>query len=172
MLTKSDIIALRTADSLCVHLGKDYTVARAIKRNPKTEAKPFAQDTDHMVNCEISLNGSRGQDELKSGRVKCFALINLYHSQKHTATLILHTLRENDEITFRFYPDAHTNGYVAMSGLHADCLYMDVRRQGKTIGHWELQSSICPTNSARMVNGVPDSESYRNDAVSARKAVA
>jgi hypothetical protein len=78
-------------------------------------------------------------------------------------------LRADDEITFRFYPDAHTNGYVAMGGLHADALYLDVRREGKVIARWELDISITPANSARMCRGVPNAESYARDASEARQ---
>lgn len=172
MLTKADVNALRKADSLCVHLSRDYTCARAIKRNPKTEANPFAQDLEHLVTCSIELDGIRGREEIASGRAKCAELIWLYPSQLHTATLILHTLREGDEITFKFAPDYHTNGYISAAGLHADTLCLDVRRKGKTIARWELQSCVCPDNSARMCRGIPNSEHYESDAAEARKVLA
>jgi hypothetical protein len=46
---------------------------------------------------------------------------------------------------------------------------MDVKRQGKTVAHWELQTSICPDNSARMCRGIPDSDSYESTADTARR---
>ncbi len=163
MLTKSDIKALRTADCLCVHLGKT-NVVRAIKRNPKTETNPFAVDVEHLVTADVGLDTLRGKEKLAAERVQCFAMINLYHSQKHTSALILRTLREGDEIAFRFYPDGYTNGYLAMAGLHGDCLHLYVRRQAKTVAVWDIAHSICPTNTARMVRGVPDSDHYARDA--------
>jgi len=169
-LTKIDISALRKADSLCVHLSRDYTIARAIKRNPKTETNPFASDVEHIVNANIRLATMRGEAELAAGQVKCFSMSNLYPSQRHPATLILRTLREGDEITFRFAADAHSNCYIAAAGLHADTLYLDVLRKGKTIAYWELETSVCPDNSVRMCKGVPSSERYETSAVEARKA--
>jgi hypothetical protein len=168
-LTKMDVNALRKADSLCVHLSKDYTAARAIKRNTPTEAEPFAHDLEHLIPCTIELGTGRGREELESGRAKCFAMLWLFPTQLHTAALVLRTLREGDEITFRFVADYHTNGYIAAAGLHADALCMDVRRQGKTIARWELETSTCPDNSSRMCKGIPDSDSYQSTADTARR---
>lgn len=170
MLTKLELAALRQCDALCVHLSKDFTAVRAIKRNPKTEKEPFAQDQEQLITADVGLETLRGREELESGRVKCFAHISLYPNQKHTSWLILQTLRVGDELTFNFYPDAHTNGYIAAAGLHGDALYLNVRRKGKTVARWSLAHSICPTNTARMVTGVPDSESYTRDAERVRKS--
>ena len=169
MLTKMDIAALKHADCLCVHITKDGTIVRAIKRNPRTEKQPFATDLEHVIPATVGLEGLRGRDELAAGRVTAFASVNLYPTQKHTACLILQTLRAGDELTFSFWPDAGTNGYVAAAGLHADCLYLHVRRNGKQIANWHLADSICPDNSARMVRGVPNSASYEKDAAEARR---
>jgi hypothetical protein len=95
-------------------------------------------------------------------------MLGIYHKQQTGISSILKTLRVDDEITFRFHPDAHTNGYVAAAGLHADVLYLNVRRDGKTIARWEIDCTICPPNSARMCCGVPNSESYDRDASEAR----
>jgi hypothetical protein len=169
MLTKADVKALRNADSLCVHLSRDYTAVRAIKRKRYGDADPFATDQEHIVSASVALRGFRGRDGLADGRVKCFAMINLYPSQKHNATLILHTLREGDQIAFQFSPDGHTNGYLSAAGLHGDALYMRVLRQGKFIAEWEMATSFCPSNSARMICGVPNSAHYEQDAAEARK---
>ncbi len=162
-LTRTDLIALRKADSLCVHLGKN-TMVRAIKRADCGE--PFARDLEHIIPAEVGFENIRGRD---NAAAECFAMVNLYPSQKHSAVLILRTLREGDELTFSFYPDAHSNGYMAAAGLHGDALMLHVRRDGKQIAHWELCSSCCPSNSARMVRNVPDTESYHNSAIEARK---
>jgi hypothetical protein len=170
-LTKIDVAALRKCDDICVHLGARHPdgLVRAIKRKGYGNPDPFATDIEHIVTAKVEIDTLRGRQALEAGDVQCFAMIGVYHSQHTGQSSILKTLRAGDEITFRFYPDAHTNGYVAMGGLHADVLYMDVRRDGKTVARWELDISITPANSARMCRGVPNSEHYNEEAESARK---
>jgi hypothetical protein len=170
-LTKTDIAALRKCDDICVHLGARHPegLVRAIKRKGYGNTDPFATDIEHIVTAKVEIDTLRGRQALETGGVECFAMIGVYHSQHTGQSSILKTLRAEDELTFRFYPDAHTNGYVAMGGLHADVLYLDVRRDGKIIARWELDISICPSNSARMCRGVPNSESYARDASEARQ---
>jgi hypothetical protein len=169
-LTKTDVTALRKCDDICVHLNSKSPggLVRAIKRKGYGNPDPFATDLEHIVTAKVEIDTLRGRRALEAGDVHCFAMIGVFHSQHTGESSILKTLRANDEITFRFYPDAHTNGYVAMGGLHADALYMDVRRDGKVIARWELDISIMPANSARMCRGVPNSESYSRDAIEAR----
>jgi hypothetical protein len=163
-LTKTDIAALRKCDSIAVHLSQHSPEGkvRAIKRAKKSERDPFAQDVEHVVTANVKINGGwcdDMQDKIKKGHAACFALVNLYHEQRTPESNVIHTLREGDEITFRFYPDAHSNGYVAQANLHADVLYLDVTRKGKRFT-WELDSGVCPDNSARMCHGLT-SDSYR-----------
>jgi hypothetical protein len=171
MLTKLDIAALRRCDDICVHLGSRHPegLVRAIKRKGYGNTDPFATDIEHIVTAKVAIDTLRGRRAMEAGGVECFAMIGVYIPQHTGQSAILKTLRADDEITFRFYPDAHTNGYVAMGGLHADVLYLDVRRDGKTIARWQLAISICPANSARMCRGVPNSEHYSAEAESARK---
>lgn len=165
-LTKTDIAALRKGDSIAVHLTKNSPEGwvRVIKRAPlKSDKNPFPQDVEHVIPAHVTINGSWGRtpESILTGAAKCFALVNLYHSQRTPESNIVKTLRDGDEITFRFWPDAHSNGYVAQADLHADVLYLDVRRNGKTL-HWELDHGVCPNNSARMCQGFV-SEKYRRD---------
>lgn len=172
-LTKLDIAALRHADDLTVHLSAKTPdgLVRLIQRKRPDERNPFAQDVEHLLSVEVSMATHRGQEALKAGNAQCFAMVGLYRSQNTPAWCALRTLRADDEIEFQFHPDYHTNGYVAMAGLHADSLVLTVRRDGKTIAHWEIATSICPVNSARMCRGVPNSETYNSDAAEARKVV-
>lgn len=63
-----------------------------------------------------------------------------------------HTLRTGTEIRLYWFPDANTNENLRDVGLHADTLYVDVRR-GKTWARYMVAVSICPENSARMCKG-------------------
>jgi hypothetical protein len=171
MLTKTDIAALRKANDLTVHLSSKTPqgLVRAIKRKRTSEQDPFAQDVEHIVTAKVELHDFRGQEQLKNGSAQFFAMCGIYHGQVTHVSSVIKTLRAGDEITFRFWPDAHTNGYVAMSSLHADVLYLDVRRNGKRVASWELDVSICPSNSARMCRGIPNSEHYERDGQEARR---
>jgi hypothetical protein len=171
MLTKLDIAAIRHADDMCVHLNARHPtgLVRLIQRRRITERDPFAQDKEHVLTATVELHGFRGKKELEAGHAECFAMAGFYHNQYTSASLAMKSLRVGDEVTFAFWPDAHTNGYVAAARLHADVLYMHVRRNGKTIARWQIESSVCPSNSARMCKGIPNSETYERDAEEARK---
>lgn len=169
VLSKDDISAFRKANDMCVHLDKSGGRVRLIKRKPLWGAKPFETDTEYRVeNATVTLEGYRHRDALDNGAT-CFASVSFYHDQHTPESAIVRTLRAGDEITFTFHPDHHTNGYVAAVGLHADSLFLRVRRDGSTVANWEIETTICPSNSARMCRGVPDSETYAQDAAEARK---
>jgi hypothetical protein len=169
MLTKDDITAIRSANDICVHLNSrnPQGLVRLIKRKPYN-AKPFETDQEHVLTATVNFETALGNNALESGAAECFAMAGIYHNQSSPVSSILKTLRVGDEITFSFYPDCHSNGYVAAAGLHADCLYLHVRRSGKR-QTWEFASSICPPNSARMCRGVPKTRDYDTAAIEARK---
>jgi hypothetical protein len=172
MLSKTDIAAIRKADSLCIHLNARHPngLVRLIKRKPYN-AQPFETDQEYVLaNEHVTMETTSGRDALERGIAECFSLVSIYHSQGCPSSSILKTLRAGDELTFSFYPDCHSQMYVARAGLHADCLYLHVRRNGKR-HTFELESSICPENSARMCRGVPASESYAKAAVEGRALV-
>jgi hypothetical protein len=170
MLTKDDIAAIRAADDICIHLNSHNPkgLVRLIKRKPYN-AKPFETDQEHVLaNEHVTMETMAGLDAHERGIAQCFAMAGIYHSQGSPVSSILKTLRVGDELTFSFYPDCHSQAYVAAAGLHADCLYLHVRRNGKR-QTWELASSICPANSARMCRGVPKSADYDRAADEGRK---
>lgn len=171
MLTKNDIAAIRNADDICIHLGARHPqgLVRLIKRKPMFNAKPFDTDQEHVLETEHVTTESMGaRDALERGAAEFFAMAGIHHSQHCPVSSVLKSLKVGDELTFSFYPDCHTNGYVAAAGLHADALYLHVRRKGKR-QTFELVSSICPTNSARMCRGVPNGSSYNQMADERRK---
>lgn len=145
-LTKDDIAAIRKANDICIHLNASNPdgLVRLIKRKPYN-AKPFDCDLEHALPARVQVE-NRMQAE-------CFAMAGIYHEQGCGISSILKTLRAGDELTFSFWPDAHSNQYVTEAGLHADALYLDARRDGKRIARWELDQSTCPDNSARMCKG-------------------
>lgn len=170
MLTKTDIQAIRRADDICIHLGSRHPqgLVRLIKRKPY-DSRPFETDQEYILEtAHVQMETSLGKTAIESGSAECFAMAGIYHGQGAGVSSILKTLREGDDITFSFYPDGHTNGYVAAAGLHADILYLYVRRNGKR-QTWEFDVSVCPNNSARMCHGVPNGSDYDRSASEARK---
>jgi hypothetical protein len=173
MLTKTDIAAIRKADDLCVHLGKQHGqgLVRLIKRK-RYDSKPFETDQEYILeNVTVGMETGLGAKALEAGTAQCFAMAGIYHDQSTPVASALKTLREGDELKFSFYPDCRSNGYVAAAGLHADCLYLHVRRNGKRVATWVVASSICPDNSARMCIGVP-TDSFYDRAAEERRAIA
>lgn len=170
MLTKEDIAAIRRADDICIHLGARHPegLVRLIKRKAYN-AKPFETDQEHVISGEhVTTESMPARDALERGTAEFFAMAGIYHNQHCPVSSVLKSLKVGDELTFSFYPDCHSNGYVAAAGLHADCLYLHVRRAGKR-HTWDLISSICPNNSARMCRGVPNSRDYDLSAEERRK---
>jgi hypothetical protein len=169
MLTKNDIAAIRRADDICIHLNSRNPngLVRLIKRKAY-DAKPFETDQEYILTATATMETMEGKRALENGNAECFTMAGIYHSQASGVSSILKTLREGDEIIFSFYPDMHSNGYVAAAGLHADGLYLHVRRNGKR-QTWEFDSQVCPNNSARMCKGVPANRDYDNAASEARK---
>ena len=171
-LTKQDTAAIRAADDITVHLNERHPngLVQLVKRRDYN--KPFSEDQYHQLSAEVYLrrDGMRAR-EVANG-IECFAMRGIYHSQRTAISIILKSLRVGDELRFEFRPDAHSNGYIARANLHGDALYLDVYRGGKHIANWCIETSVCPSNSARMVRGVPDSDSYASMAADARRNAA
>jgi hypothetical protein len=62
------------------------------------------------------------------------------------------TLHAGNEVRLYWFPDANTNDGLREVGMHADTLYVDVRR-GKAWARYMAAVSVCPENSARMCKG-------------------
>lgn len=176
-LTKADVAALRQCDNISIHLrasNPDQNAVRASKRLERKEGAPFA-DTERTV--FIGPSGAdapvamQHQYDRDTTQAQCFGHLYSYPSQHCETSSIMRTLRAGDEVCFVFWPDAGTNGYAAAAGLHVDRLYLRVRRDGRDHANWQLDEGCCPSNSARMVRGVPNSASYERDAERARSNV-
>jgi hypothetical protein len=116
-----------------------------------------------LIETPVSCRGNQRVQEALANGAHCFASVSFYHSQNTHESCIIKSLREGDEVTFEFYPDCHSNGYVAKAGLHADALFLRVTR-GKNQFRYELDQSICPDNSARMCRNVPSQDWYHQSA--------
>jgi hypothetical protein len=161
-LTTIDIAAIRKADDLCVHLNKQHPngLVRLIARKRPTKHNPFATDIEHVLEVPVSTYGVRGRDDIAAGIASCFAMVGLYPCQKHHAASVMATLRVGDDVEFVFCPDHHSNGYIAAANMHGDTLQLRVKRKGHLVAQWDLTTSVCARNTARMCCNFPPSDSY------------
>ena len=158
-LTKIDVAALRAADQIQITYPAQpgMPACMALKKIEKTEKQPFAQDACHTVTATSTIDGyscdvsdARGHEVLSLYRAdSCYA--------GNHAAAVVSTLKVGDELTFVFGVDAHTTGALKDAGFHADCLYLVVRRSGKCVARFELETRI--TNCRwRMVSGVKEKQ--------------
>ena len=152
ILTKMDISAVRKADNLAVNLYEGNQMVRAIKRFPATDSNPFAHDVEHRIAAPVVLRTGWRQEA--GSNVHCFELLYMYQDQKTPTTCVLNTLRVGDGVKFVFHADYHRTPGLAESPFHADTLLLEVYRADKLHAKFELHTSICPDNTARMVKGV------------------
>jgi hypothetical protein len=175
-LTKADVAALRQCDQISVHYAANdpsVNACVAFKRLERRENDPFG-DTErrHAIGDGSNIGMAYRYDAAeRNAHARCFALVSNYASQHTPEASALATLRVGDAIAWEFAPDAGSNGYAAVHGLHIDELILRVRRGGKDHASWTLATCCCPSNSARMVKGVADSESYKRDAQRVRENV-
>jgi hypothetical protein len=178
-LTAIDIAAMRKCDRFVVAFNdhdasRRQTCVTLTKEARKSASDPFAHDIDHsLVDCPVRIenSGAFAGDNAAAG-VTAFALLYTYHNQRDHESSVLRQLKVGDRIAFRFYADCHTNGYVAAAGLHGDALFIDVERgedKARKLFTFELQNQVCPNNSARMVRGMCESDSYRRDGARCRE---
>jgi hypothetical protein len=177
-LTAIDIAAMRKCDRVVIVFNESQNNLRRTcvvltKEARRSERDTFAQEIDHALEeCPVRIeNHGIFAGELAAANVTAFALLYTYHNQRDHEASVLRTLRAGDVIAFRFYADCHTNGYIAAAGLHGDALFLDVERgEGKARRSFtfEMHSSVCPNNSARMVRGLAESDGYRRDGARCR----
>jgi hypothetical protein len=149
-LTKMDIAALRQADHIVAWLNSNGVVGakfEAVKRAEKTEKNPFATDVRHEIPAPIrTVYDYRDQD----AQWACVESVTFYQSQACQASSVIATLRAGDAIALQFYPGAKTTEALRGHGFHGDQFNLLVYRKDKHVATFELSSSICQDNSARM----------------------
>lgn len=161
-LTKLDIAAIRRADDLVVSLAEGKTQVTLTKKKRYNDPDPFAQDIRYTMDAPVTLDGWHRRDETKTAR--CFSYVTIFHSQHTHTSSVLNTLRAGDQISFRFWPDAHSNTNMARAMLHGDVLYLDIYRKGQRFAEFEIDHSNGPDNSARMCRNVKNTETWEIDA--------
>lgn len=128
-LTKEDVSYLRRADDVYAINIEGQNYLRAVKRGRWDDQF----DSDKRVDIPVEGNGSNGW--FTSGW-----------------DFPWRTLRVGDSVRLEWFPDAHRNESLRDVGLHADVLYVHVRR-GKSWARYIAGTQVCPDNSARMCRG-------------------
>ncbi len=166
-LTANDLKALRKADSVHFYYrgsqvtnGAAESKACASKRIANPE--PFERssiDWEFDLPAEHRGKGIKRDTLRASGGVSCAQ----FHEEWRT---VADLLKVGDELTAVWYANCENNGYVDRAvigpasgsesnvgegmGLHADCLFLLVKRGKKTM-KFLIECRICPDNTARML---------------------
>lgn len=136
-LTKTDIQAIKAADSFVVRLTPNTSVIECIKRVHVRKSGPFEAQREEL----------RYLITFEDAAVNAFFYVSFANGAVDALRLIL---RDGDDVTLRTFDN--TNGYATDAGLHNDELRVSVSRNGKTlIDGLVLDHSLCPDNAARAV---------------------
>lgn len=133
-LTREDVSYLRRANDVYVINIEGQNFLRAVKRGDSRDA--FSEDK--RVDIPVDGNGAHG-----------------YFT--NAMEFPWHTLRAGDQVNLHWFPDACTNDLLREVGLHADAVYVDVRRGQKRPVRYLVDVTVCAENSARMCRSDPGS---------------
>ncbi len=175
-LTKTDLAALRKADSICFDTTFRYDLSqgyrrhdfeaqiRAVKRTSEKEKTrdPFAPyDRTHYIACEAHLNAYAFDDSSVIEHRRILAADKAFH-MIHSANFcdhwrgILAFLRVGDDLVLRWTAD-NNNRLVSNASLHVDQLELEIQRTtkaGRTLRYvFLIDFQVSANNSARMING-------------------
>jgi len=149
-LTKTDIKALRTADSVCAYLSEDryYLIAR--KDKPWNTTDPWAEDKRHEIPCLGSYKSwDKDMGSMGPAVTSCFATV----SRSYDACGIWEVLREGDRIRLIFYRSNNSENTKSI-GWERDELHVEILRRNDPDGRKPLRflgEVYCgPNNSARI----------------------
>jgi len=162
LLTRDDLKALRSSDSICLdHDEPGKGAIRCIKR----EGAPWYSSREHSIACGsfLRLYGEGEQTDDCRKRARCCAHVSGSKYAEHTHTwTALSFLRAGDVVSLEFVGGDH-NQYIksARTGegleytppgekLYHDVAYLRVKR-GKRVLVFFMAWSICPNNTARMI---------------------
>lgn len=156
-LTVNDIKALKQADRISFHHvgGKAWICCTKEMRN----VGPFDDRTrDYRIECVSTFNKNKPENP------RCFAMVysSQWNEEWETIRVFLH---KGDVLSLHWDRDGNRSGYVARSKitekaeygdggygmeLHVDTLYLKIKRGEKKFS-FLLEMSVCPDNSARMI---------------------
>jgi hypothetical protein len=147
------LAALRKCTDVVFSHFKGESSIRAIKRKRACAADPFAGDVEMTVACETRWN-DYATDCGISWPVPSFRGFEMFGNYEDSAwRTIASLLKVGDVLTLEWSRDAASHETMRKLGLHGDRLRLLVVR-GKARLWFELATSICPDNTARMIRDV------------------
>lgn len=156
-LTAMDLKAIKLADRISFHSvdGKSWICCTKELRN----VGPFDDRTrDYKIETTSTFNKNKPENP------RCFEMLYSGQWNEEWAT-IRAFLRKGDVLSLHWDQDGHRNGYTKRARitehdehgspglgmeLHVDTLYLKIKRAYKRYS-FLLEVSICPDNSARMI---------------------
>jgi hypothetical protein len=143
-LTPLDMKALKQADRVVFSYHCEKAILRCIKR---VENDPYETERQY----EITIDSNRFQNYGKLTTItSAFAFLS---SAKYSElwNTVLQIIRPGDSLQFVWIVDNNSSLLEEM-GLHNDAFQLIIQRGNKAFA-MQIASSICPSNSARMIQG-------------------
>ena len=139
-LTAQSVRELRKAQNVSFHLKSLGGTFPECFLNAQIIRDP---DMTLRVDCAAQMTSYNGQ------RSNGFAMIQCADLSKEWSTFAK-LLKANDEIRLT-WTAGNNNQYVKDAGLHRDELRGEIWRKGKPLYSLLLDTSVCPENTARMI---------------------
>jgi len=171
-LTKLDISAMRKADdNVCFFYNEDQNTDErkqhkfaetggtiVLHKTNKSYGKSAFEErtTAHEIAVKTHFVGYKNSDgeTLKNRAKKCFAMLIYPNSCDSLWNIVSKVAKVGDQLTLEWIAN-NDNNYIRDTAnnvkLNVDHLYLIIKRKGKTYGRFLLNTSICPNNSARMI---------------------
>ena len=148
-IDRDDLKAMRTADAVVFRSYRDgdSTIECVKKDRDEFGEKERRRNIAVYGSVYNGYDADGGRCRGEEMRYGCVVLTCAQYVENWRTVVSL--LRVGDELRLEFRTDEATNGYVKDAGLHADELWLRVDRNNKRL-YFLIETSICPSNSARM----------------------
>lgn len=166
-LSKDHLRAFRMADTICFdHCpeGKEQDRIPSGIRAIKKGKAPFYQEATVQAPAKSSVylkSDSTVGETYQDGKKASCGYVILCSNDNDQWQTICKLLRPGNEIELRWIADGHANQYVRQASvvdpgngsvqLHADALWLYIRKNETREYSFLLHVSVCPNNSARMI---------------------
>lgn len=148
VISKGDIVALKTCDVVSFHHVREQSFFNATKR--ESETNPF--ESTRRIDCNTMFDdyGSSGE-KISPKDMKCFEMEHFPRVSAEWQTII-GCLKEGDLLTLYWQRDALRTEALQEAGFCGDKLTLIVTR-GKKALHFVIDTYCGRNNTARMIQG-------------------
>lgn len=144
-LTKDQIKALKTADTVCFRriTNEDKSIKETIELHKKVKDSPWNEEKTIIIELTASNTLTFKQFDAFSMIGSC-QFDNCYMS-------VTNILKPGDELTLSWEKDYLTSNLLKDAGLHGDVLLLKITRKNNKSLIFNINQSITLNNSARMI---------------------